>query len=195
MAIITTGQTFTATDTVTNTKLQDIADAATFNEPVDETSLELKDDGKLGIKDGGITLAKFGLDLLESIYPVGFIWMNANNVTNPGTLLGFGTWEEFGAGRVLLGAGEGTDNQPAPEVKTFIAGDTGGEYSHTLTEDEMPSHNHNINNMGLEYNYDRDQTSSAWDNGGNKLTDLTGGDLPHNNIQPYIAVHMWTRTI
>ena len=41
MAIINTGQTFTATDTVTNTKLEDIADAATFNDPVDETTLEL----------------------------------------------------------------------------------------------------------------------------------------------------------
>jgi len=62
MAIITTGQTFTATDTVTNTKLQDIADAATFNDPVDETTLELiiggSNAGKLGIKDAGVTKAK-----------------------------------------------------------------------------------------------------------------------------------------
>lgn len=62
MAIITTGQTFTASDTVTNTKLQDIASAATFNDPVDETSLELiptgSNVGKLGVKDAGITPAK-----------------------------------------------------------------------------------------------------------------------------------------
>ena len=62
MAIINTGQTFTPTDTVTNTKLQDIADAATFNDPADETSLELitggANAGKLGVKDAGITPAK-----------------------------------------------------------------------------------------------------------------------------------------
>ena len=62
MAIITTGQTFTATDTVTNTKLQDIASAATFDDPADETTLELissgTNAGKLGIKDDGITPAK-----------------------------------------------------------------------------------------------------------------------------------------
>jgi|TARA_R110000764_G_scaffold68067_1_gene141358 hypothetical protein len=62
MAIITTGQTFTATGPVTNTKLQDIASAATFNDPVDETSLELiptgSNVGKLGVKDAGITPAK-----------------------------------------------------------------------------------------------------------------------------------------
>jgi len=62
MAIINTGQTFTATDTVTNTKLEDIADAATFNDPVDETTLELiiggANAGKLGIKDAGVTTSK-----------------------------------------------------------------------------------------------------------------------------------------
>jgi hypothetical protein len=62
MAIINTGKTFTATETVTNTKLQDIANEATFNDPVDETSLELiplgNNAGKLGVKDTGITPAK-----------------------------------------------------------------------------------------------------------------------------------------
>ena len=62
MAIINTGKTFTATETVTNTKLQDIANEATFNDPVDETSLELIptgiNAGKLGVKDAGITPAK-----------------------------------------------------------------------------------------------------------------------------------------
>jgi hypothetical protein len=62
MAIINTGKTFTATETVTNTKLQDIANEATFNDPADETSLELIptgiNAGKLGVKDAGITPAK-----------------------------------------------------------------------------------------------------------------------------------------
>ena len=62
MAIITTGQTFTATGPVTNIKLQDIASAATFDDPVDGESLVLIDQGgnqgKLGVKDAGITPAK-----------------------------------------------------------------------------------------------------------------------------------------
>ena len=63
MAIITTGNTFGATDPVTSTTLNNIANAATFNDPVDETSLELITSGvgligKLGIKDGGVTKAK-----------------------------------------------------------------------------------------------------------------------------------------
>ena len=197
MAIITTGQTFTPTDTVTNTKLQDIASAATFDEPVDETTLELKDDGKLGIKDAGVTAAKLATNALELAYPVGSIYMNATVATNPGTLLGFGTWIEFSTGRVLLGVGEGTDDQPTPEVKTFALGDELGQYKHTLLEDEMPSHTHTINNMNKRNIYDRDQGGGGYDpnTAGSITTEATGGGLAHNNIQPYIAVHMWTRTI
>ena len=42
-----------------------------------------------------------------SLYPVGSIYM-ASVSTNPSTLLGFGTWSAYGAGRVLIGAGTGT---------------------------------------------------------------------------------------
>jgi hypothetical protein len=34
------------------------------------------------------------------LYPVGSIYTNATVSTNPATLLGFGTWTAFGAGRV-----------------------------------------------------------------------------------------------
>ena len=58
MAIITTGNSFNPTDTVTSVELNNIANAATFDDPVDGTSLELKVDGKLGIKDAGVSFAK-----------------------------------------------------------------------------------------------------------------------------------------
>lgn len=41
--------------------------------------------------------------VLQLLYPVGSIYMNATNSTNPSTLLGFGTWVAFGAGRVPVG--------------------------------------------------------------------------------------------
>jgi len=76
MAIITTGQTFTASDTVTNTKLEAIASAATFNDPVDETTLELiplgTNAGKLGIKDDGVTTDKV-LDANITVAKIGGI--------------------------------------------------------------------------------------------------------------------------
>jgi hypothetical protein len=58
MAIINTNGSFGPSDTVTNTTLNSVADAATFDDPVDETTLELitsgPDDGKLRIKTGGV---------------------------------------------------------------------------------------------------------------------------------------------
>ena len=76
MAIITTGQAFTVTGPVTNTKLQDIASKATFNDPVDETSLELiplgTNAGKLGIKDDGVTTDKV-LDANITVAKIGGI--------------------------------------------------------------------------------------------------------------------------
>ena len=44
-----------------------------------------------------------GAGLIDAIYPVGSIYINATNNTNPGTLLGVGTWVAFGAGRVPVG--------------------------------------------------------------------------------------------
>lgn len=66
--------------------------------------------------------------IADLIYPVGSIYMNVNS-TSPATLFG-GTWEQL-KDRFLLGAGD-----------SYAAGDTGGSASHTLTTDEMPSHNH-----------------------------------------------------
>lgn len=56
---------------------------------------------------------------VTAAYPVGSIYMNASNATNPGTLLGFGTWTALSEGRVLMGAGTGGGG-------TYAAGATGG---------------------------------------------------------------------
>ena len=39
---------------------------------------------------------------IANAYPVGSIYINATNATNPGTLLGFGTWVAFATGRMLV---------------------------------------------------------------------------------------------
>ena len=44
---------------------------------------------------------------LIGAYPIGSIYMNAGVATNPATLLGFGTWAAFGAGRVIVGFNAG----------------------------------------------------------------------------------------
>lgn len=188
MAIITTGTTFVSGDTVTATSLNNIADLATFNDPADEVSIELitsgADAGKLGVKDAYVN---------GFLYPVGSIYINASDLNNPATIFGFGTWEEFGSGRVLIGAGTGTDDQPVPEVISFNAGDTGGEYNHKLTEAEMPSHSHAYNEAFKQGSGD---SGGADDEPGFRTsnTSSTGSSLTHNNLQPYITVYVWKRT-
>jgi len=77
------------------------------------------------------------LAIVQALYPVGSIYINASVNTNPSTLLGFGTWEAFGAGRVMVGI-----NGSEAEFDTL--GETGGAKTHTLSEAEMPSHTHSF---------------------------------------------------
>ena len=39
------------------------------------------------------------IEVLKKAYPIGSVYINASNSTNPASLLGFGTWVVFGAGR------------------------------------------------------------------------------------------------
>lgn len=130
------------------------------------------------------------IEALEKVWPVGSIYMNGSVNTNPATLLGFGVWERFAQGRVLLGAGSYTDSRG--ETRDFSRGATGGTYRHKLTVAEMPRHSHSTT-----------ATESRRDGGGNSpkvlihssgQTGEAGGDQPHNNMQPYITVVIWRRT-
>lgn len=69
------------------------------------------------------------VNILNSCYPKGSIYMSMDS-TSPSTLFG-GTWEPLDEGRVLIGCND-----------TYSAGSTGGEFTHTLTVDEMPTHTH-----------------------------------------------------
>lgn len=69
--------------------------------------------------------------IVDLIYPVGSIYMSVNN-TNPSVLFG-GTWEQL-KDKFLLASGD-----------TYTAGNTGGEATHKLTTNEMPSHTHTQN--------------------------------------------------
>jgi len=130
---------------------------------------------------------------LSGAYPVGSIYMNAANSANPSSLFGFGTWVSFGQGRVLIGAGTGTDDRS--EAKAFTNGSSGGEYNHILTKNEMPSHSHSFP-LGNYGDGGANMTPNNTTNrvGKTQYTNSQGGNAPHNNIQPYITVYMWRRT-
>jgi len=145
--------------------------------------------GALSVGSG--TLGGNTIATLANIYPVGSIYMNASDSTNPATLLGFGTWVAFGAGRVPVGIDAG-------QTEFDTAGETGGAKTHTLTISEMPSHTHN-NQAGIlppPNSNDVDVTGgNARTLGDDVATEATGGGQAHNNLQPYIVVYMWKRTV
>lgn len=127
---------------------------------------------------------------LDAVYPVGSIYMSVKS-TNPGTLFG-GTWVAI-AGRFLLGCSS-----------TYPAGSTGGEATHKLTVDEMPSHNHfnfaNTNGfathcVGVAWgNYVILPKSSEGEVYNYNAPTTQGGGKSHNNMPPYLSVYVWKRT-
>lgn len=121
------------------------------------------------------------VEYIDSIYPVGSIYMSTNS-TSPSILFG-GTWKALNEGRVLIGANS-----------TYPVNSTGGEFEHTLTVEEMPSHTHTLY---YRSGYSRSGGSGAiFDGWSDELrqTISSGGSQPHNNMQPYLAVYMWERT-
>lgn len=67
-------------------------------------------------------------------FPVGSVFIAVVS-TDPATLLGYGTWSAFAAGKMLVGRDSGdTDFDTAEE--------TGGAKTVTLTEAQIPSHTH-----------------------------------------------------
>lgn len=68
--------------------------------------------------------------------PIGGLFMNSTG-NDPATELGYGTWEAYAAGRAIVGVGNNGES-------AWTAGLEQGSETHTLTEAELPTHNHNI---------------------------------------------------
>ena len=148
---------------------------------------------------------------LQALHPVGSIYINATNSTNPGTLLGFGTWVAFGAGRVPVGF-----NASNPLFDT--AEETGGSadaitvsHTHTATSTVTdPGHAHNIfptiagafAGAGSYIQGATSPSSYGFNDSGTNTTGITatttvassGSSGTNANYQPYITVYMWKRT-
>lgn len=126
----------------------------------------------------------------QALYPVGSIYTNASDATNPNTLLGFGTWTAFAAGRVPVGkASSGT---------FATIGATGGEETHVLTTAELASHTHEVysaqTNNGAAWSRVTMADTESNIGSPHPSTSATGGNVAHNNLQPYVVVYMWQRT-
>jgi hypothetical protein len=150
------------------------------------------------------------------VYPVGSIYTNSSVSTNPGTLLGFGTWAAFGAGRVMVGFN-------ASDTLFDSAEETGGSkdaivvsHTHTGTTNTGGLHSHDLMDGS-----GGDRTNSITEDGGNLsgqdnktvyrsqttypivkadgahthtfTTASTGSSGTNANLPPYITVYLWKR--
>ena len=127
-------------------------------------------------------------------HPVGSIYQSVLP-TDPSELFG-GTWQML-KDVFLMAAGD-----------TYKAGSKGGEAEHVLTVDEMPKHRHSSSSYQTGYPTSITDANDycTWVNGGAinnndpgtdqngaVRTSWVGGDQPHNNLPPYLAVYTWVR--
>lgn len=124
-------------------------------------------------------LGKVKGTIFDAVWPVGSIYL-AYNHTNPGTLFG-GTWARIQNAFLWATTATGT------------IGLEGGEREVTLTEAQIPAHDH-----GGTYTNAGTSRTHAWltSNGSAMGYDSvkTGDGQAHNNMPPYIQVSVWRRT-
>lgn len=152
------------------------------------------------------------------LYPVGSIYTNASNATNPSTLLGFGTWVVFGEGRVLVG-------QNTADASFDVLEETGGSkdavvvsHTHTFstTTGDAGTHQHSLQFAASSADDGPTSAGGTRTDGGGVVLTMNGNHVAlsagnHNhavsgttastgtsgtnaNLQPYVVVKMWKRT-
>jgi hypothetical protein len=144
------------------------------------------------ILESGIQLGSISItQLLLMAHPIGSIY-SSTAATSPADLFG-GTWERI-KGAFIWGIDDGE-----------TAGVIGGEKTHTLTTDEMPSHVHapnkwvqvmspggntgTIGQTGTKTGPYKDFVSAQ-----NYNSSAVGGGQAHNNMPPYYGAYVWRRT-
>ena len=173
----------------------------------------------LGITSGGggSVSGGGGSVSIDAIYPVGSIYLSANNV-NPSTYLDGTTWVQL-KDRFLLGAGDtytAGAKDGAATVKLTGAQSGVHQHTHSFTQPSVTggSHSHYINyhsktlakgtaydrpasiGSGTANGYTTSSTSHTHTVSGGAVGNTTVADATeaHNNMPPYLVVYMWQRT-
>lgn len=122
---------------------------------------------------------------IEGAFPVGKVEIFFDDIDHS-DFLGF-TWQRFGEGKVLVG-------KDTNQTEFDTLGETGGEKTHTLTANELPTsvtvREERLNGGAGNNNWAT--ISSGWANYENGYGQIDRGQA-HNNLQPYIVVNFWVR--
>ena len=111
--------------------------------------------------------------IFEQAWPLGSIHMSVLPA-NPSTTLGGGVWQAWGSGRVPVGV-------DSAQTEFDAAEETGGAKTVTLTENQIPSHDHaqDPHNHAIDHNHGAVTSSSAgahshtlYSRGGGSTSDL-----------------------
>lgn len=132
--------------------------------------------------------------ILSKPIAVGELFITTNEYTTAEQVAarhGYGTWVRFAEGRTLVGYSSTTANGD----QYRIMGNEFGANTHKLNINEMPSHNHlltaSTGSGSGSFSISGELRAST--NAAGLISD-TGGNQPHNNIQPSIVVAYWLRT-
>ena len=126
-------------------------------------------------------------------YPIGSIYFTASAI-QPGTSIG-GTWVRYAQGKCLFGVDDYDSDFSSVEQ-------IGGVKDVVLTEAQMPSHTHTLvdnyrqlTQNGAIYHNDLNHKVFTATTPGSAVdtTSATGGGQAHENLPPYIAIHIWKR--
>jgi len=142
---------------------------------------------------------------LQLLYPVGTIYTNSSVSTNPATLLGFGTWTAFAAGRVMVGfnssnalfdtaeeTGGSADSVVVSHTHTATSTDSGHAHTFPYQNSSTPGGGSAINTVA---GGNSGSTSTASGNASITTTIASAGvSATNTNYQPYITVYIWKRT-
>jgi len=173
------------------------------------TGTPLAPTASAGTNTTQLATTAFVVAALSAMYPVGSIYSNISDSTNPGTLFGFGTWVAI-TGRMVIGLDSGN-------TAIDTAGETGGSadaivVSHTHTTDSQGSgtfyaaNRANGSPSGIFSNTGSTLNSSLSGGGltGDILqvqaaahshtTNSTGSSATNANLPPYVVAYVWKRT-
>ena len=128
-----------------------------------------------------VTNQNNAVTVIRDGYAIGDYYFSANE--NPASKFG-GFWEEVPNGTFLMAAGAGG-----------TADQTGGEATHTLTIEEMPSHSHELNDIGLDWTTGPLSNSAQTNTASSRIiaVNAVGGGQAHNNLPPYRTAHIFKR--